>query len=143
MFPIFNQVYTQIKTCEPLTTVRQCKVPTDWTLLALQSERTGKAHYVVVCKCPEWAKLEGPYTHSHPPYARVPGIRVYGMLCAQSNRMSRMADKLFERPKSLKDVGPASVDNRRTSSMFYSMDIHPEFPWDQAYAILNSTNNYF
>ena len=75
--------------CEPLVSVRTCKVPTDWTLLALQSERSGKAHYVVVCKCPDSAILEGPYTHNHPPYARIPGIRVYGMLCAQNNRLSR------------------------------------------------------
>lgn len=53
--------------------MRACKSPTDWTLLALQSERSGKAHYVVVCKCPTWAQLEGPYTHNHPPYANIPG----------------------------------------------------------------------
>lgn len=84
-----KKVYTQVKLCEPLVEVRTCKVPTDWTLLALQSERSGKAHYVVVCKCPDSAILEGPYTHNHPPYARIPGIRVYGMLCAQNNRLSR------------------------------------------------------
>jgi hypothetical protein len=58
--------------------VRTCKTPTDWTLLALQSERSGRAHYVMVCRCPDSAQFEGPYTHNHPPYARVPGIRVYG-----------------------------------------------------------------
>ncbi|RWS09584.1 hypothetical protein B4U79_06963, partial [Dinothrombium tinctorium] len=84
-----KMVYTQIKLCEPMVTVRTCKTPTDWTLLAMQSERTGKAHYVVVCRCPEWATLEGPYTHNHPPYARIPGIRVYGMLCSQGNRLSK------------------------------------------------------
>lgn len=68
-----KRIYTQIKTCEPLREVRACKSPTDWTLLALQSERSGKAHYVVVCKCPTWAQLEGPYTHNHPPYANIPG----------------------------------------------------------------------
>lgn len=68
-----KRIYTQIKTCEPLGAVRACKAPTDWTLLALQSERSGKAHYVVVCKCPTWAQLEGPYTHNHPPYANIPG----------------------------------------------------------------------
>lgn len=74
--------------CEPLITVRTCKSPTDWTLLALQSERSGKAHYVVVCRCPESGILEGPYTHNHPPYAKIPGIRVYGMLCS-TPRLSR------------------------------------------------------
>lgn len=68
-----RSIYTQIKTCEPLKEVRPCKSPTDWTLLALQSERSGKAHYVVVCKCPAYATLEGPYTHNHPPYANIPG----------------------------------------------------------------------
>lgn len=54
-----KKVYTQVKMCEPLISVRACKTPTDWTLLALQSERTGKAHYVVVCRCPDSAILEG------------------------------------------------------------------------------------
>ena len=70
-----KKVYTQVKLCEPLVSVRTCKTPTDWTLLALQSERTGKAHYVVACRCPDHAVLEGPYTHNHPPYARIPGKR--------------------------------------------------------------------
>lgn len=68
-----QKVYTQVKLCEPLASIRACKTPTDWTLLALQSERTGKAHYVVVCRCPENSLLDGPYTHNHPPYARIPG----------------------------------------------------------------------
>lgn len=58
--------------------------------MALQSERSGKAHYVVVCRCPDWGKLEGPYTHNYPPYARIPGIKVYGMLCVQASRMTRV-----------------------------------------------------
>ena len=86
---LFLQVYTQIKICEPLNSIRSCRKPTDWTLLALQSERTGKAHYVAVCRCPKNAKLEGPYTHNQPPYARIAGIRVYGMLCTQLNREFR------------------------------------------------------
>lgn len=57
--------------------------------MALQSERTGKAHFVVVCKCPDSASFEGPFTHKHPPYARFPGIRVYGMLCNQGIRKSK------------------------------------------------------
>ena len=36
------KVYTQIKICEKLDTIRPCRRPTDWTLLALQSERTGR-----------------------------------------------------------------------------------------------------
>lgn len=88
-FVSFAKVYTQIKICEPLNSIRNCRKPTDWTLLALQSERTGKAHYVAVCRCPKNAKLEGPYTHNQPPYARIAGIRVYGMLCTQLNREFR------------------------------------------------------
>ncbi|RWS30759.1 hypothetical protein B4U80_07216 [Leptotrombidium deliense] len=93
-----KMVYTQIKLCEPMMTVRTCKTPTDWTLLAMQSERTG------------------PYTHNHPPYARIPGIRVYGMLCSQGNRLSKQKQE---------------TDDETTE--------YPEFPWDHAYAILNST----
>jgi len=89
-----KQVYTQVKLCEPLTSVRMCKSPTDWTILALQNERSGRAHYVVVCRCPDWAKLEGPYTHNYPPYARIPGIKVYGMLCAQVKRMGKHKETL-------------------------------------------------
>ena len=81
--------YTQVKMCENLKTIKPCKTPTDWTIMALQSERTGKAHYVVVCKCPDEASFEGPFTHKHPPYARFPGIRVYGMLCNQGVRKSK------------------------------------------------------
>ncbi len=75
--------------CENLKSIKPCKTPTDWTIMALQSERTGKAHYVVVCKCPDEASFEGPFTHKHPPYARFPGIRVYGMLCNQGVRKSK------------------------------------------------------
>ena len=76
-----------------------CKGPTDWTLLALQNERSGRSHYVVACRCPEWAKLEGPYTHNYPPYARIPGIKVYGMLCAQVKRLGKQKGKLSSRGK--------------------------------------------
>ena len=68
-----KKVYTQVKLCEPLASIRACKTPTDWSLLALQSERSGRSHYVVVCRCPENSLLDGPYTHNHPPYARIPG----------------------------------------------------------------------
>ncbi|XP_071520986.1 uncharacterized protein dsx-c73A isoform X2 [Panulirus ornatus] len=82
---------TLIKTCEPVWTVRDCHKPRDWSILALQNIRTGKAHYLVICKCPETSKLEGPLNHSQPSYANVPGIRVYGMMCVTTNyrRVSR------------------------------------------------------
>lgn len=115
-----KKVYTHVKLCEPLISVRTCKTPTDWTLLALQSERSGKAHYVVVCRCPDSAQFEGPYTHNHPPYARVPGIRVYGMLCNQGGRK--------ERTHKYKDQDRVP-----------EAEEYPEFPWDLAYAVINST----
>jgi len=122
-----KKVYTQVKLCEPLVSVRACKAPTDWTLLALQSERNGKAHYVSVCKCPDTATLEGPYTHSHPPYARIPGIRVYGMLCAQGARKGKQNDKEDKSKGGIKD------DNKDRES------IYPEIPWHHVYAVLNAT----
>ncbi|XP_074593184.1 doublesex cognate 73A [Brevipalpus obovatus] len=115
-----RKVYTQVKICEPLTHVRTCRSPSDWTLLALQSERTGKAHYVVVCRCP--GKLEGPYTHNYPPYARIPGIKVYGMLCVQTT-----ATRVSKKEK---------IANEGNSTEVAGI---PEFPWDHAYAVLNST----
>lgn len=32
------------------------------------------------------ANTEGPMSHDQPTYASVPGIRVYGMMCAQVNK---------------------------------------------------------
>lgn len=102
-----KKVYTQVKLCEPLVSVRTCKTPTDWTLLALQSERTGKAHYVVACRCPDHAVLEGPYTHNHPPYARIPGKRsVCPLIPVQSDPL------LFSKPSLYLFSYPASDLNR-------------------------------
>ena len=41
-----------MKTCEPTQEVRECRAPKDWSILALQNSRTGKAHYLVICRCP-------------------------------------------------------------------------------------------
>ncbi|XP_050720122.1 uncharacterized protein LOC127000441 [Eriocheir sinensis] len=76
---------TVIKTCEPVWSVRDCRAPRDWSILALQNTRTGKAHYLVICKCPQSSKLEGPLNHEQPSYAQVPSIRVYGMMCIGRN----------------------------------------------------------
>ena len=148
-----KKVYTQVKLCEPLGSIRACKTPTDWTLLALQSERTGKAHYVVVCRCPENSLLDGPYTHNHPPYARIPGeadcrrahdarslahslsptgIRVYGMLCSQNNRTRRERN------------GGGQSGQRRAAlppSQETRPDDYPAFPWEHAFAVLNSSHS--
>lgn len=47
------QVLTLVKTCEPAGEVRECNKAKDWSILALQNSRTGKAHYLVICRCPE------------------------------------------------------------------------------------------
>jgi hypothetical protein len=51
------QAVTLIKTCEPVWSVRDCRAPRDWSILALQNTRTGKAHYLVICKCPDGSQL--------------------------------------------------------------------------------------
>ncbi|XP_066975188.1 uncharacterized protein [Macrobrachium rosenbergii] len=84
-----SKAITVIKTCEPVWSVRDCRVPRDWSILALQNTRTGKAHYLVICKCPDSAQLDGPLNHDQPTYAQVPGIRVYGMMCVRSGSLSR------------------------------------------------------
>lgn len=51
------QAITLAKTCEATTEMRECRTPKDWSLLALQNTRTGKSHYLVICKCPEHFKM--------------------------------------------------------------------------------------
>lgn len=51
------QAITLAKTCEATTEMRECRTPKDWSLLALQNTRTGKSHYLVICKCPEHYKM--------------------------------------------------------------------------------------
>lgn len=72
---------TLAKTCENTNELRECRAPKDWSILALQNSRTGKSHYLVICKCPPHFRLEGPLAHDQPTYAGLPGINVYGMLC--------------------------------------------------------------
>lgn len=47
------QAITLAKTCESTTEMRECRSPRDWSLLALQNTRTGKSHYLVICRCPD------------------------------------------------------------------------------------------
>ncbi|EFX70162.1 hypothetical protein DAPPUDRAFT_112957 [Daphnia pulex] len=75
---------TLVKTCEETKLIRECRSPQDWALLALQNVRTGKSQYLVICRC-EQGELDGPMSHDQPAYARVPGIRVYGMMCNSGN----------------------------------------------------------
>lgn len=53
----YFQVYTLVKTCEPVADMRLCRAPRDWSLLALQNIRTGKSHYLVICRCPYTSTL--------------------------------------------------------------------------------------
>merc|ERR1719278_1309018 len=84
-----KQVLTLAKTCERVDSIRVCERNRDWSILALQNIRTGKAHYLVICTCPDTGTLEGPIAQTGAPYARVPGIRVYGMLCLVSGGKKR------------------------------------------------------
>ncbi|EFA11430.1 uncharacterized protein dsx-c73A [Tribolium castaneum] len=102
-----RRALTLVKTCEPTSDMRICRSPRDWSLLALQNIRTGKSHYLVICRCPEVSILEGPMSHDQPTYASVPGIRVYGMMCVDGKRRGRPL---------------------RTSRSVET----PPFPWDKA-----------
>jgi len=96
---------TLVKTCEQTKQIRDCRAPQDWSLLALQNVRTGKSQYLVICRCDN-GELDGPMSHDQPAYARVPGIRVYGMMCN------------------------TAIRNRRD---LLSTDVStPQFPWEKA-----------
>ncbi|KAG4067414.1 hypothetical protein HA402_009651 [Bradysia odoriphaga] len=83
-----KKAITLAKTCESTSEMRECRSPRDWSLLALQNTRTGKSHYLVICRCPDDYILEGPMAHDQPTYASVPGIRVFGMMCVKPNAVS-------------------------------------------------------
>ncbi|KAG5899456.1 hypothetical protein JTB14_015309 [Gonioctena quinquepunctata] len=84
-----RKALTLVKTCEPTAEMRLCRSPRDWSLLALQNVRSGKSHYLVICRCPDTSILEGPMSHDQPTYASVPGIRVFGMMCVDGRRGKR------------------------------------------------------
>lgn len=108
---------TLAKTCEQGKELRDCRAPRDWSILALQNTRTGKSHYLVICKCPNNFKLgkyklrsesknksyitlftEGPLPHDQPTYAALPGINVYGMLCVPNTLQTPAFGKWHTRP---------------------------------------------
>ncbi|KAL7046173.1 hypothetical protein ACKWTF_002501 [Chironomus riparius] len=80
-----RRAVTLAKTCEQGNELRDCRAPRDWSILALQNTRTGKSHYLVICKCPGNFRLDGPLPHDQPTYAGLPGINVFGMLCVPFN----------------------------------------------------------
>ncbi|XP_014600272.1 PREDICTED: uncharacterized protein LOC106784841 [Polistes canadensis] len=116
---------TLVKTCEPVAEMRECRAPRDWSLLALQNTRTGKSHYLVICRCPDSNILEGPMSHDQPTYASVPGIRVYGMMCVQGNRRGRPLRHI----RSLMGFNNNLEEN--TEQFLFGDDDKPEFPWDK------------
>ncbi|CAH1153641.1 unnamed protein product [Phaedon cochleariae] len=95
-----KKALTLVKTCEPTAEMRLCRSPRDWSLLALQNIRSGKSHYLIICRCPDSSILEGPMSHDQPTYASVPGIRVFGMMCVDSRRGKRQSriSKSLEMP---------------------------------------------
>ncbi|KAH0954582.1 hypothetical protein HN011_002437 [Eciton burchellii] len=117
-----TKALTLVKTCEPVAEMRECRASRDWSLLALQNVRTGKSHYLVICRCPDTNILEGPMSHDQPTYASVPGIRVYGMMCVQGNRRGR------------------PLRYARSISGYYSeKEEKPRFPWHKVRQLIASS----
>ncbi|KYN37336.1 hypothetical protein ALC56_08239 [Trachymyrmex septentrionalis] len=115
-----TKALTLVKTCEPVAEMRECRASRDWSLLALQNVRTGKSHYLVICRCPDTNILEGPMSHDQPTYASVPGIRVYGMMCVQGNRRGRPL-------RYSRSVFGHAEDEEK-----------PRFPWDKVRQLLTT-----
>jgi hypothetical protein len=116
-----TRALTLVKTCEPVGEMRECRAPRDWSLLALQNVRTGKSHYLVICRCPDTNILEGPMSHDQPTYASVPGIRVYGMMCVQGNRRARP----LRHARNLLEFNEENQDR-------------PSFPWNRVPELMQS-----
>ncbi|XP_020813903.1 uncharacterized protein LOC110188510 [Drosophila serrata] len=120
-----KKAITLAKTCEATTEMRECRSPKDWSLLALQNTRTGKSHYLVICRCPDHFKMEGPMAHDQPTYASVPGIRVFGMMCVKPGYSVRkpstqppkryQLQKPFYRPSIGGGIGSGSLGGQKDS----------------------------
>ncbi|XP_006617261.2 uncharacterized serine-rich protein C215.13 [Apis dorsata] len=130
-----TKALTLVKTCEPVAEMRECRIPRDWSLLALQNVRTGKSHYLVICRCPDANILEGPMSHDQPTYASVPGIRVYGMMCVQGNRKGRplrykrsVADHFH---REIDEESAAYSDSEETNERL-------KFPWYKVRQLMDS-----
>ncbi|CAK9809438.1 hypothetical protein ANTQUA_LOCUS6021 [Anthophora quadrimaculata] len=130
-----TKALTLVKTCEPVAEMRECRTPRDWSLLALQNVRTGKSHYLVICRCPDANILEGPMSHDQPTYASVPGIRVYGMMCVQGNRRGRP----LRYTRSLSDHSQREIGEN--SGMYNGKEKTNErlsFPWYKVQQLMNT-----
>ncbi|XP_076179347.1 uncharacterized protein LOC143152756 isoform X3 [Ptiloglossa arizonensis] len=126
-----TKALTLVKTCEPVAEMRECRTPRDWSLLALQNVRTGKSHYLVICRCPDANILEGPMSHDQPTYASVPGIRVYGMMCVQGNRRGRplrYTRSLFDSPN----------EETVQDSVYIEKEDRLTFPWYKVQQLMNA-----
>ncbi|CAH0772256.1 unnamed protein product [Bemisia tabaci] len=124
-----GKVLTLIKTCEPVAEMRPCRPPRDWSLLALQNVRTGKSHYLVICRCLSASVLEGPMSHDQPTYASVPGIRVYGMMCVSKQEGVKSSSTT---PSSARRARPLRF--RRSSFLSEK----PDMPWNEIRQFLQS-----
>lgn len=58
-----RKAITLAKTCEQTVELRDCRAPRDWSILALQNTRTGKSHYLIICKCPPQFRLGKNFPH--------------------------------------------------------------------------------
>lgn len=122
-----QRALTLIKTCEPTAEMRACRRPRDWSLLALQNVRTGKSHYLVICRCPDGSALDGPMSHDQPTYASVPGIRVYGMMCVQTRNAGDHGSDTRRRGRPLR-VPRETVTAVRRIARRMSRDVSTEPP---------------
>ncbi|VVC24605.1 Hypothetical protein CINCED_3A005745 [Cinara cedri] len=140
-----GKVLTLVKTCEPVAEMRTCRSPRDWSLLALQNVRTGKSHYLVICRCPHTSLLEGPMSHDQPTYASVPGIRVYGMMCVTKNgqQQTTLAPPVHSSPAPITKRRARPLRTPRSSGLFYNRrssisQSSPPFPWRRAMQFIKS-----
>ncbi|KAI5725735.1 hypothetical protein M8J77_019498 [Diaphorina citri] len=147
-----GKVLTLVKTCEPVLDMRLCRSPRDWSLLALQNIRTGKSHYLVICRCPDSSILEGPMSHDQPTYASVPGIRVYGMMCVNraASVVSTTASVYHTSSTTYRTPTPSKRKSRplrlsrsvRVSRRsYYDYLPEPEFPWHKVTEMMSSLQN--
>uniref|UniRef100_T1H641 Uncharacterized protein n=1 Tax=Megaselia scalaris TaxID=36166 RepID=T1H641_MEGSC len=112
--------------------MRECRTPKDWSLLALQNTRTGKSHYLVICKCPEHYKMEGPMAHDQPTYASVPGIRVFGMMCVKPGypirKPSYQPPKRYQLQKPLYHASTSNKYSNKDPSLVVSRPTYNRVP---------------
>ncbi|XP_054732074.1 uncharacterized protein LOC129240346 [Anastrepha obliqua] len=133
-----KQAITLAKTCEATTEMRECNSPKDWSLLALQNIRTGKSHYLIICRCPDHFKMEGPMAHDQPKYASVPGIRVFGMMCVKPGYSVRKPSS--QPPKRYQLQKPLYRPGTQSSSAYINV---PQYGVKDTYGRPSSSSSSF